>query len=61
MKPPAAKHGLIRVGVYRSWGIRWPYRTERYIFFGTKADATTAAKGLQGDWPYKPSIRETKL
>jgi hypothetical protein len=53
--------GLFQIGVFRSWKIKWPYRTERYLFFGTKANAEAAAKKLQGDWPYKPSIREVKL
>jgi len=58
---PQPKHGLIRVGTYRAWSIRWPYRTERYIYFGAKADADTAAKKLTGKWPYAPTIREVKL
>lgn len=61
MKMPNPVHGLIRVGTYRSWSIKWPYRTERFIFFGAKADAETAAKRLTGDWSYKPSIREIKI
>jgi len=61
VKTPEGTHGLIRVGVYRSWSIRWPFRSDRYVYLGTKADAIKAAKGLQGDWPYNPSIRETKL
>ena len=58
---PKPKHGLIRVDTYRAWSIKWPYRTERFIFFGTKADAEKAAKNLTGKWPYKPAIREIKL
>lgn len=53
--------GLYEVIGYRSWKITWPYRNDRYLFFGTKTDATKAAKGLQGTWPYSAKISEIKL
>jgi len=53
--------GTIKVGTYRAWGIRWPYRTERFIHFGTRSDAEKVAKRLTGKWPYKPTVRELKL
>ena len=58
---PKPKHGLIRVDTYRAWSIRWPYRNDRYIYFGPKADAEKAAKRLTGKWSYSPTIREMKL
>ena len=61
MRMPKPIHGLIQVGTYRSWSIKWPYRTERFIYFGAKADAEKEAKRLTGPWPYRPTIREIKL
>lgn len=46
----------------RCWKITWPYRDPmKFLYFGSRADAVKAAKGLQGTWPYKPSIREIKI
>ena len=61
MRMPKPIHGLIQVGCWRTWSIKWPYRTERFIFFGPRADAEKAAKRLTGKWPYKHTIREIKL
>jgi len=61
MRMPKPIHGLIQVGWYRTWSIKWPYRSEKFIYFGAKADAEKAAKSLTGKWSYKPSIREIKL
>jgi len=52
---------LIQTNIWRAWHIKWPYKTERYVYFGAKADAEKAAKSLTGKWPYEPSIRELKL
>lgn len=61
MKRTKATEGLIRVGVYRAWSIKWPYGSDRYIWFGPRDGAERAAKRLTGEWPYKPTIREIKL
>ena len=61
MVMPKPKYGLIRVGMYRAWSIRWPFRSERFIYFGPKKDAEAVAKKLTGKWAYTPTIREMKL
>lgn len=61
MRMPEPIRGLIQVGYYRTWSIKWPYRKERFLYFGPKADAEKAAKRLTGDWSYRPTIREIKL
>jgi hypothetical protein len=60
-KVKATEPRLIRVGIWRAWSIKWPYRSDRYIYFGAKKDAESTAKKLTGKWSYKPSIRELKL
>ncbi len=53
--------GGYQIGPYRTWLIKWPYRTERYLFFGSKDGATGVAKRKQGKWPYAATIREVKI
>ena len=57
----ATEPRLIRVGIWRAWSIKWPYRSDRYIYFGTKKDAEKAAKSLHKNWAYKYTIREMNL
>ena len=59
MNMPGVKYGqTVRADTYVAWLISWPYRTEKFLYFGSKTGAEDKAKKLQGKWTYKASIKK---